>query len=105
MPQKHSISLQKPLQVALGAFLAFNTGSFLHPLSIPPPAHAARSSVNAPSSQGSRVNKDAESLLRYGLPIDSKEARTLQEQVEGIKDEIRTKRISAGRSDVSKVKI
>lgn len=27
------------------------------------------------SGTGSRVNKDAESLLRYGLPIDNKEVR------------------------------
>jgi hypothetical protein len=29
------------------------------------------------SGTGSRVNKDAESLLRYGLPIDNKEVRLL----------------------------
>jgi hypothetical protein len=29
------------------------------------------------SGSGSRVNKDAESLLRYGLPIQNKEVRTL----------------------------
>jgi hypothetical protein len=33
------------------------------------------------SGTGSRVNKDPESLLRYGLPIDNKEVRTV---VDGI---------------------
>lgn len=52
----------------------------------------------------SRVNKDAESLLRYGLPIDSKEARELQEAVEGIKDEIRLKRYAEGKKDAQRAK-
>jgi hypothetical protein len=30
------------------------------------------------SGSGARVNKDAESLLRYGLPINNKEVRTLR---------------------------
>lgn len=33
------------------------------------------------SGTGSRVNKDPESLLRYGLPIDNKEVRTLVDVV------------------------
>jgi hypothetical protein len=40
---------------------------------------------------------------RYGLPIDNKAARELQESIEGIKDEIRLKRFSAGKSDALKV--
>ena len=32
--------------------------------------------VEKASGSGSRVNKDAESLLRYGLPIQNKEVRT-----------------------------
>ncbi|EWM29410.1 peptidyl-prolyl cis-trans isomerase [Nannochloropsis gaditana] len=66
-------------------------------------AHAARPS-NAPSSAGSRVNKDAESLLRYGLPINSKEARELQEAVEGVKENIRGKRLNEGKKDVQRAK-
>jgi hypothetical protein len=31
------------------------------------------------SASGSRVNKDAESLLRYGLPINNKEVSDLKE--------------------------
>jgi len=59
---------------------------------------------NAPTSAGSRVNKDAESLLRYGLPIDSKEARDLQEAIEGIKEKVRSKRLNEGKKDVSRAK-
>jgi hypothetical protein len=33
------------------------------------------SRLNAPSAAGTRVNSDPESLLRYGLPIDSKNIR------------------------------
>lgn len=47
------------------------------------------------SGSGSRVNKDPESLLRLGLPIDSKEARQLQSSIEGIKGDISSKRKSA----------
>lgn len=61
---------------------------------------AARSSVvvNAKemaSGSGSRVNKDAESLLRYGLPIKNKEMRTLQATVENIKQDVASKRKTA----------
>ncbi|GAB5029465.1 peptidyl-prolyl cis-trans isomerase [Nannochloropsis oceanica] len=59
---------------------------------------------NAPTSAGSRVNKDAESLLRYGLPINSKEARDLQEAIEGVKENVRSKRLSEGKKDVSRAK-
>eukprot|EP00536_Pseudo-nitzschia_multiseries_P010451 jgi/Psemu1/259002/estExt_Genewise1Plus.C_3190021 len=44
------------------------------------------------SATGSRVNKDAESLLRLGLPINSKEVRELQSSLEGIKQDVASKR-------------
>ena len=44
------------------------------------------------SGSGSRVNKDAESLLRYGLPINCKEVRNLQVTIENIKNDIGSKR-------------
>lgn len=50
------------------------------------------------------MNKDAESLLRYGLPINSKEARELQEAVEGVKENIRGKRLNEGKKDVQRAK-
>jgi len=47
------------------------------------------------SGSGSRVNKDAESLLRYGLPIKNKEVRQLQVTIENIKQDIASKRKAA----------
>eukprot|EP00522_Entomoneis_paludosa_P017186 CAMPEP_0172444822 /NCGR_PEP_ID=MMETSP1065-20121228/4823_1 /TAXON_ID=265537 /ORGANISM="Amphiprora paludosa, Strain CCMP125" /LENGTH=466 /DNA_ID=CAMNT_0013195523 /DNA_START=107 /DNA_END=1507 /DNA_ORIENTATION=+ len=47
------------------------------------------------SGTGSRVNKDAESLLRYGLPIKNKEVRKLQLSLETVKYDIASKRKSA----------
>ena len=44
------------------------------------------------SGSGSRVNKDADSLLRYGLPSVTKEARQLQAAVEGTKGDLASKR-------------
>ena len=38
-------------------------------------ASSMASAKEMASGTGSRVNKDAESLLRYGLPIDNKEVR------------------------------
>jgi len=51
--------------------------------------------VEKASGTGSRVNKDAESLLRLGLPIKNKEVRKLQETLETIKYDIGSKRKSA----------
>mmetsp|Transcript_12480 Transcript_12480/g.16373 ORF Transcript_12480/g.16373 Transcript_12480/m.16373 type:complete len:470 (+) Transcript_12480:105-1514(+) len=61
-------------------------------------------SLNAPTGSGTRVNKDADSLLRYGLPISSKEARTLQATVESIKDDIRIKRWGPAIGSVQKAR-
>mmetsp|Transcript_27618 Transcript_27618/g.33564 ORF Transcript_27618/g.33564 Transcript_27618/m.33564 type:complete len:457 (+) Transcript_27618:165-1535(+) len=47
------------------------------------------------SGTGSRVNKDPESLLRYGLPINNKEVRQLQATIETIKQDLASKRKSA----------
>jgi len=45
------------------------------------------------SGSGSRVNKDPESLLRYGLPIpNDKEIRKLQSQLEETRNDINSKR-------------
>jgi len=56
------------------------------------------------SGSGSRVNKDPESLLRYGLPIKNKEARQLQVAVEGIKQDIASKRKTAALDGVKQTK-
>lgn len=70
---------------------------------------AVRSSVVAEakemaSASGSRVNKDAESLLRYGLPIKSKEVRQLQKTIEDIKQDIASKRKTAALDGVKNTK-
>lgn len=56
------------------------------------------------SGSGSRVNKDAESLLRLGLPIKNKEVRKLQTALEDVKLNIGTKRKSAALDEVKKAK-
>jgi len=56
------------------------------------------------SATGSRVNKDAESLLRLGLPIKNKEVRQLQTEVETIKQDIASKRKSTAYDGTKKVK-
>eukprot|EP01082_Thalassiosira_pseudonana_P006497 g5818.t1 g5818 contig20:227119-228635(-) len=56
------------------------------------------------SGTGSRVNKDPESLLRYGLPIDNKEVRELQKSIESIRINISSKRKSSALDDLKKTK-
>jgi len=57
------------------------------------------------SGSGSRVNKDPESLLRYGLPIpNDKPIRVLQGAIEDIKINIASKRKSAALDDVKKTR-
>jgi len=60
--------------------------------------------VEKASGTGSRVNKDAESLLRYGLPINNKEVRKLQVVIEEIKQDIGSKRKSAALDGVKKAR-
>lgn len=56
------------------------------------------------SATGSRVNKDAESLLRLGLPINSKEVRELQVDLETIKQDVASKRKGPAVDGAKKVK-
>lgn len=56
------------------------------------------------SASGSRVNKDPESLLRYGLPIDNKEVRELQKSIESIRQNVSTKRLRSALDEVKKTK-
>ena len=60
--------------------------------------------LNAPTAIGTRVNSDAESLLRYGLPINNKEIRDVQGSVESIKSNLKTRRINFAQNDVNNVK-
>lgn len=71
--------------------------------SLPSPTLADRP-LNAPSAAGTRVNSDAESLLRYGLPIVNKEIREIQAAVESAKLNLKTRRIPFANSDVATVK-
>jgi hypothetical protein len=52
------------------------------------------------SGTGTRVNKDPESLLRYGLPINNKEVRELQKSIEDIRINISSKRKTAALDDL-----
>ena len=52
------------------------------------------------SGSGTRVNKDPESLLRYGLPINNKEVRDLQKSIEDIRINISSKRKTAALDDL-----
>ncbi|KAL7528610.1 hypothetical protein ACHAWF_002625 [Thalassiosira exigua] len=56
------------------------------------------------SGTGTRVNKDPESLLRYGLPINNKEVRQLQKSIEDIRINIQSKRKSAALDDLKKAR-
>lgn len=70
----------------------------LSPAAMAAPAGAGK--LNSASSAGSRVNKDAESLLRYALPISNKEVRELQSSVEDVKNQIPIRQWAAGINDV-----
>jgi len=50
------------------------------------------------------VNKDANSLLRLGLPINSPEVRKLQAQIEGVGGDLRVKRIGAAKDGLQKAR-
>ncbi|GKY93874.1 hypothetical protein MPSEU_000354300 [Mayamaea pseudoterrestris] len=76
---------------------AFDYGAY----AMHPPSAVAKEMA---SGSGSRVNKDAESLLRYGLPIKNKDVRQLQGTLEDIKTDIGTKRKAAALDGVKKSK-
>eukprot|EP00804_Cyclotella_cryptica_P000888 CCRYP_001116-RA/>CCRYP_001116-RA protein AED:0.17 eAED:0.17 QI:0/0.66/0.5/1/1/0.75/4/189/364 len=56
------------------------------------------------SGTGSRVNKDPESLLRYGLPINNKEVRELQKNIESIRLNVSSKRKTSALDDLKKAR-
>ncbi len=64
----------------------------------------ADSRLNAPTAAGTRVNSDSESLLRFGLPIDSKELREIQSAVEATKIDLKTRRIVFAQNDINTAK-
>lgn len=67
-------------------------------------ASSVASAKEMASGSGTRVNKDPESLLRYGLPINNKEVRQLQKSIEDIRQNVQSKRKSAALDDLKKVR-
>ncbi len=51
---------------------------------------------------GSRVNSDAESLLRFGLPLNNKDIRDIQGSIESAKSNLRTRRLPFAKIDINK---
>ena len=102
----------KSLSVALGVYLTLGgTPNLVNPStrqveeSVTVKVQVANAGLNAPTSAGSRVNKDAESLLRYGLPINEKNpVRKLQLDVEQIKSDLAIKRFNEVKNDVVRAK-
>lgn len=64
----------------------------------------ADSRLNAPSAAGTRVNSDAESLLRNGLPINNKQIRNIQRLVEEMKLNIKTRRTISAQGNLADIK-
>lgn len=67
-------------------------------------ASSVASAKEMASGSGTRVNKDPESLLRYGLPIDNKEVRQLQKSIEDIRSNVASKRKAAALDDLKKAR-
>lgn len=59
---------------------------------------------SAPSSSGSRVNKDADSLLRNGLPIKNDAVRLLQSLIEAALSDITVRRTGQASDGLGKAK-
>jgi peptidylprolyl isomerase len=88
----------------LGALVAFSSLDVAHHGMNPPVAQAREMS----SGSGSRVNKDAYSLLRYGLPIPAgieKDSKIRQMQViaESMKIDLLSKRLNAAADATKKI--
>ncbi|KAL9179450.1 hypothetical protein ACHAXT_008740 [Thalassiosira profunda] len=67
-------------------------------------ASSVASAKEMASGTGTRVNKDPESLLRYGLPINNKEVRDLQKSIEDIRTNVQSKRKAAALDDLKKAR-
>jgi hypothetical protein len=66
---------------------------------------AAYDRLNAATAAGTRVNSDAESLLRYGLPIpNDKEIRDVQANLEQCKMNLKTRRVEFAKQDIKNVR-
>lgn len=58
----------------------------------------------APTASGTRVNSDPESLLRYGLPFNDKDIRSIQSSIENVKANLKTRRPGFALADLSNTK-
>jgi hypothetical protein len=67
-------------------------------------SYISASAKEMASGSGTRVNKDPESLLRWALPIDNKDARDLQKSIEDLRINIQSKRKIAANDDLKKIK-
>ena len=78
-------------------------GAFITASSILMPSIAlADKPLNAPSAAGTRVNSDPESLLRYGLPVTTKELQDITSSIESVKANLRTRRLPFAQIDLKK---
>ncbi|GAX12201.1 hypothetical protein FisN_1Hh129 [Fistulifera solaris] len=99
--------LQKAQQTLVTAGVAaslWSAPAFLDSTGVFPTTTSTVTAKEMASGSGSRVNKDAESLLRYGLPINNKEVRKLQVVLEDVKYDIQSKRKGAALSGSQKAK-
>lgn len=85
-----------------GALWSFNpsvlpSDHFMH-------SHMMANAKEMASGSGTRVNKDPESLLRYGLPLKSKEVRKVQVDIETIKYDLGSRRKAAAADGVKTVR-
>ncbi|KAL3929911.1 MAG: hypothetical protein SGBAC_011998, partial [Bacillariaceae sp.] len=101
--------LQETGDLVAKAFATATVTAFLWGAPVPlthqlPGSPYIANAVEKASGTGSRVNKDADSLLRLGLPIKNKEVRGLQESLETIKYDIGSKRKAAALDGVKKSK-
>lgn len=72
--QKH---VSKAFAAALVASALWAAPAAITPTNVPSPINSLAQAKEMASGSGSRVNKDPESLLRYGLPINNKEVSSV----------------------------
>jgi len=96
--ESNKLNLYKKTAIASIIGFALN----YYPLHTSPASADAR--LNAPTAAGTRVNSDPESLLRYGLPFENKDIRELQQSIESVKADLKTRRITFAKIDVQNAK-
>ena len=94
---QHGKSVFRSIVTIFSSILLLNSPISTNPVT-------ADSRLNAPSSAGTRVNSDPESLLRYGLPISNKEIRDIQKSIESAKVNIKTRRVVFAENDIKSAK-